>query len=143
MQSIKLLWTLVVVLLIVTLYLVFQFFSVAPGYGGSYYAVYLESGDIYFGKLSRFPSLRLTDVYFLVQGQDDVGERAFALQRFESAVWGPRDYISINPDKVIWMTPLEENGGAMRAILGGEIDISRAELSPRVRAASSEFEAVE
>lgn len=118
-NNLKLLWALVIILILTTLYLGLRLSGVTPTFfgGRSYYAVYLESGDIYFGKLHRFPTLRLTDVYLLVQGKDDTGANAFALQRFEDAVWGPNDYIRLNHDNVLWITRLKDKGGAMRAIL--------------------------
>lgn len=119
--NIKLLWTLIIILFLIIVYFALQFLGVSFSLtgGGGYYAVYMQSGDIYFGELHRFPRLHLTDVYFLVQGKDDKGDSAFALQKFQSAVWGPSDLINLNNDNVLWMTPLKDDGGAMKAIRNG------------------------
>lgn len=119
----KLLWLLVLVLLLSTVFFAFKFFGVSlslPG-SGSYYAVYLDSGDIYFGRLRRFPSLRLTDVHFLVQGKDAAGGNTFALQRLSDAVWGPTDTLRLNAKHIIWTVSLDTDSAALSAIRGGGV----------------------
>lgn len=78
-----------------------------------YSAVYLNTGDIYFGKLSRFPRMTLRDVWFL---QKESEAQGFALSKFEHAVWGPQDRMVINDESVIWVAELEEDSEIVRAI---------------------------
>lgn len=71
----------------------------------NYYAVFLNNGAIYFGKLSTFPRLKLTDPVFI---QIDSQGQA-SLQRFQNAVWMPKGPIYLNRDSVLFIAPINEN----------------------------------
>jgi len=47
-----------------------------------YYVVYLETGDLYFGKLSRFPKFTLSDVWLFQMGQGEY-QQDLGLAKFE------------------------------------------------------------
>jgi len=74
-----------------------------------YYAVYLRTGDLYFGKLQRFPNFSLRQVYLLRVNEDDT-QNPFRVQKFKEVFWGPEDYLRINDDEVVWMTKLDDAG---------------------------------
>lgn len=77
--------------------------------GSQFSAVYLTTGDLYFGKLVRFPVYGMKQVYTLqVNTQDQ--ENPLSVQKFENVFWGPGDFLRINRDQVIWATPLNEIG---------------------------------
>lgn len=97
-------WILVVVLVVLIAFLAFQNFSK----GSSFYAVYLQTGDLYFGKLTRFPVFGLKDPYML-QVQNDQ-ENPLSIQKFENIFWGPEGYLRINRDEVVWLTKLNSEG---------------------------------
>lgn len=78
-----------------------------------YSAVYLDTGDIYFGKLSRFPRMTLRDVWFLQKGGEGQG---FALSKFEHAFWAPDDRLVIVSEHVIWVADLKTDSEVVRAI---------------------------
>lgn len=80
-----------------------------------YYAVYLENGDIYFGKLSFFPYLSLKDVYFLQKNPSD-SQNPFSVLKFENAFWGPENKIYINKEKIIWKTRLRDDSQVLNII---------------------------
>ena len=84
------------------------------GFEQKYSAVYLNTGDIYFGKLSRFPHMTLHDVWFLQKGQS--AEQGVGLSKFEKAFWGPEDEMIINDENVIWTTELKDDSEIVRAI---------------------------
>jgi len=69
----------------------------------NYYAVYLDTGDLYFGKLSHFPHLSLSNVWYLQR--DSQGT---SLTEFVKAPWGPEDKIEINRDRVVWTAKLSD-----------------------------------
>jgi len=75
---------------------------------GSYYAVYLRTGDLYFGKLVRFPRFGLKNVYLFQVTQNE--QSPVNIQRFRDVFWGPEDAISINRDQVMWMAKLRSDG---------------------------------
>jgi len=83
------------------------------GFETRYSAVYLNTGDIYFGKLSRFPRTTLRDVWFLQKEGEGQG---VALSKFENAFWGPKDKMVINEESIIWATELTEDSEVVRAI---------------------------
>jgi hypothetical protein len=99
-----LLWVVGVLVVILLALLVWWNFST----GSSYYAVYLNTGDLYFGKLSQFPSFTLTNVYTIQATQDP--DNPISLQKFSNVFWGPSDYLNINDDQVVWYTKLDDAG---------------------------------
>lgn len=78
-----------------------------------YSAVYLNTGDIYFGQVSRFPRMTLRDAWFLQKEGDGQG---FALAKFGDAFWGPRNSMVINEEHIVWMAELTEDSEVVRAI---------------------------
>ncbi|MCX7616022.1 MAG: otopetrin domain-containing protein [Patescibacteria group bacterium] len=90
---------LVLILALVSLALFFFVFKKGVVNSSDYSAIYLETGDIYFGKLSYFPSLSLSNVWYLKREPN--GE--LSLQRFKESAWGPEDKLKINRDKVVWI----------------------------------------
>ena len=81
-----------------------------------YSAVFLKSGDMYFGKLSRFPKLTLSDIWFLqVTTKDD--QTGFNLAKFSNAVFGPKDRMEINRENVVWISKLADDSQVVTYIL--------------------------
>jgi hypothetical protein len=74
----------------------------------TYSAVFLRSGDLYFGELTQFPSFGLKHVYTLSVTGDQ--ENPISIQRFKNVFWGPQDWLKINRDEVVWMTELDQAG---------------------------------
>lgn len=102
----KTLFLVVGILVVVFLVLaVWQFFFAKA----SYYAVYTRTGDLYFGKLVKFPSFGLKNVYTLqVNTQDQ--QNPIRVQKFSEVFWGPEDYLKMNRDQVVWYTKLKSDG---------------------------------
>ncbi len=84
------------------------------GFEEKYSAVYMNTGDIYFGKLSRFPRMTLRDVWFLQKGAN--ADQGFGLSKFEKAFWGPEDELVLNAEDVIWVTDLKADSEVLKAI---------------------------
>lgn len=98
----KILIALVAVLVVVLGVIVFW---QKGGFERSYYAVYLNTGDIYFGKLSRFPRLVLSNVWLLQRNSNDT-ENPFGISRFSEAFWNPKDTIYLESENVVWIAEL-------------------------------------
>ncbi len=81
----------------------------------SYWAVYLDTGDLYFGKLHKFPKLSLTDVWFIQRNAQDAQD-PFSLVKFEQAFWGAEDKIYLNEKDVVWKAKLKENSQILQSI---------------------------
>lgn len=79
-----------------------------------YVAVYLSTGDIYYGKLSYFPKLKLVNPWFIQKTQDG----QLALSRFADAVWKPESEITISRDKVVFIAKLDKTSPVIDAIDG-------------------------
>jgi hypothetical protein len=78
----------------------------------NYYAVFLNNGAIYFGKLSTFPKLKLSDAIFLQVDQQ--GQASF--QRFKNAFWMPKGTIYLNRNSILFIAPLDENSPLVNLI---------------------------
>jgi hypothetical protein len=76
--------------------------------GPRYSAVYLSTGDIYFGKLTHFPNYGLKQVYTIQITQDE--QNPLSVQRFRNTFWGPEDFMALNKDNVIWVVGLDSQG---------------------------------
>ena len=95
-----------VVLLGVVVLLSWQvFFKVSVS---DFYAVYLRTGDIYFGKLSYAP-FGLSQVYTL-QVNTQNQQSPINIQRFANVFWGQEDFMKINKDEVVWVVKLNPQG---------------------------------
>jgi len=82
-----------------------------------YYAVFLRSGDMYFGKLSRFPKLTLSDVWYLQVNTQENQQTGFNLAKFTNMVFGPKDKMEINKENVVWISKLRDDSQVVSFIL--------------------------
>lgn len=85
------------------------------GFEKPYYAVYLSTGDIYFGQLNRFPKLSLSDVWFIQRNANNQ-QSPLSLVKFEQAFWGPSGTLDINKDDVVWMVKLKPDSQVVNFI---------------------------
>ncbi len=75
-----------------------------------YHAVYLNTGDMYFGELSRFPRLKLTNTWHLQQGQDGI-----SLNKFSDSAWGPNGTLKLNSEAVVWISRISDDSPLIQA----------------------------
>ncbi|PIP30156.1 hypothetical protein COU12_01825 [Candidatus Jorgensenbacteria bacterium CG10_big_fil_rev_8_21_14_0_10_54_38] len=102
-----------------------------------YYAVSLRTGDVYFGRLTRFPAFGLKQVYLVQMNQNDP-KNPFSVQRFKNAFWGPEDFLRINRDEVVWMARLDPQGQLARLIKTNPELAPATPASPQVPAPAPE-----
>lgn len=108
----KILLGLVVVLLVAVGALIFwQKF----GFEKPYYAVYLSTGDLYFGKLSHFTRVSLSDVWFLQRNPEDT-QNPLSLTPFKGAFWGPEDELYLNSKDIVWKVKLKSDSPVLSYI---------------------------
>lgn len=86
-----------------------------PNAPSAYAAVYLTTGDIYYGKLNWFPSPHLTDVWLLQKGTGSTATE-FGMTPFTSAFWGPIDEVYLNPNQIVFWTYLRNNSQVAQAL---------------------------
>ena len=107
----------IVVVLLIVLGVVLYWQKV--GFEKPYWAVYLNTGDIYFGKLNYFPSFYLSDVWFLQRNANDA-QNPLSIAKFTNALWGPQDKIYLNEKNIIWKTKLREDSQILNFIKSSE-----------------------
>jgi len=121
----------VIIVLLVTLIALFVwrwgFIKSTP----AYYALYLKTGELYFGRLVHFPNFGLKQVY-MMQINNENAQTPFSIKKFSNIFWGPEDYLRINRDEVVWMTRLSENSELLKVILTNP-DLIPQNSSPAVQ----------
>ena len=103
----------VVAILLVALGIVIYWQKI--GFEKPYWAVYLDTGDLYFGKLNKFPRLSLSDVYFLQRNPNDQ-QNPLSMAKFSQAFWGPEDKVYLNEKSIVWKAKLREDSQVVQFI---------------------------
>lgn len=85
------------------------------GFEEPYYAVYLDTGDMYFGKLSHFPRLSLSDVWYIQRNPQD-SQEPLSISKFERVFWGPEDKLYLNEKNIVWKTKLKSDSPVLNFI---------------------------
>ena len=98
-----------------------------------YHAVFLRTGDMYFGKLSRFPKLVLSDVWFLQVTTQEDQQAEFNLAKFSNAMFGPKDKMEINKDNVVWISKLRDDSQVVTFILQSK-NVASQNVQPQATA---------
>ena len=104
-KKITLIILIIVIAVIIVGWLVWKLF-LAPV---TFHAVYLTTGDLYFGQLAQFPSFGLKQPY-TIQVDTQNQEAPLSVQRFSSVFWGPGDFMKINRENVVWVVELASQG---------------------------------
>jgi hypothetical protein len=71
-----------------------------------YSAVYLSTGDIYFGKLDWSPSPHMEGAWFLQRGTDAKGNPTVGVYPFNQVAWGPSSDVYFNTQQIVFWTRL-------------------------------------
>lgn len=103
-----------------------SYFDALPG-NNTYQAVFLNNGQVYFGKLSRsggqYPVLR--DIYYLqitqpIQpsegGSEENAPNNINLVKLGEELHGPQDEMRINRDNILFIEDLREDSRIVQAI---------------------------
>lgn len=93
----------------------------AQGNKGSWKAVFLTSGQVYYGKLTRSQGqfYKLQDVYYIRVGQpqeDKTKAPDLSLVKLGNEIHGPEDAIYLNRDHILYIEDLKEDGRVVKAI---------------------------
>jgi len=102
-----------------------------------YSAIFLNTGDMYFGKLSRFPKLTLSDIWFLQRSIDEE-QGGFDLIKFSNAMFGPKDKMEINKENVVWISKLRDDSEIVSFILQSK-DSALQNVQPQATAPQTEL----
>lgn len=76
----------------------------------SYSVVYLKTGEVYIGKLTRFPGFHLKDSYILqvIKDTTDPAKSNFQLQPTSEVIWAPQK-LHLIKDNIVFYGPLMSN----------------------------------
>lgn len=87
-----------------------------PSAASPYSAVFLTTGDIYYGKLSWFPNPHITDAWVLQQVKGANGQTQLGVVPFTSSFWGPVNEIDLNPNDIVFWTRLRNDSQLAQAL---------------------------
>ena len=128
----------IIILLVIAAFLVNQYTSInlfgsssskiSLSYSqDSYYAVFLTNGQVYFGKVTRTGDkvTILEDIYYLqvsnplqqVPPPGTEQQPQLTLVKLGNELHGPKDYMKLNNDHVIFVEELKDDGRVVKAIL--------------------------
>jgi len=89
-----------------------------------YYAVYLTTGDLYFGGLSRFPFLTLSSAW-LIQRDPSSQTGELKLTEFKNAFWSPAGTMRLSKYNIVWIAKLSKDSPVAKYIQqGNQLPIS-------------------
>lgn len=83
----------------------------------AYYAVYLNTGDLYFGELHSFPHLSFSNVWMLQENSNDI-TNPYNLIKFKDVFWGPEDNLRFSKENIVWITKLSKDSQVVQYIEG-------------------------
>lgn len=112
----------VVVLTILTLglgWFICRFPSDTIALTSEYQAVFLDNGQVYFGKITaqRSDYLRLTEVFYLQSGTSAMDSEAnVALVKLGNEMHGPQDQMFIRAERVLFVENLKDDSKVVQAI---------------------------
>ena len=98
----------------------------------NYYAVFLNNGAVYFGKLSTFPRLKLDNAIFIQIDQNG----QLSLQRFQDAAWMPKGPIYLNRNSIVFIAPISENSPLINLIEGKQVTTQPPRAQPQPQSQS-------
>lgn len=81
-----------------------------------YSVVYLQSGEIYVGKLSRVPRLTMRDAYILKNNVDKENRSNLQLIPLSESAWAPTE-LYLDFSKILFYGPLSDTSGAAQALV--------------------------
>ncbi|MBI4256779.1 hypothetical protein HY626_01850 [Candidatus Uhrbacteria bacterium] len=85
---------------------------------GEYQAVFLDNGQVYFGKLERSRSefYLLTDVFYLQSGVSVEQTTNLALMKLGTEAHGPEDQMQINKEHILFIEDMKDDSKVIQAI---------------------------
>ena len=99
--------SLIIAIIILAVLVYLSFIDKTKAIKNPYHAVYLRTGDMYFGKISYFPKFVLSDIWFLQANA--LEQKEIDIVKFTNAIFGPIDRMEINKKDIIWIAKLRDD----------------------------------
>ncbi|GIW66398.1 MAG: hypothetical protein KatS3mg095_0296 [Candidatus Parcubacteria bacterium] len=109
----RIFWYLIFVFLIIFLVILAKRLIFTERYVG----VYFLNGELYIGKISYFPKLKLTNPYILRFDQQTNNTILVPLTQLS---WSPKNEIFLNKNQILWIAPLNENSQSFNLLKNQE-----------------------
>lgn len=87
-----------------------------PAGPSPYTAVYMTTGDVYFGKFSSFPKPRMTDVWFLQRSAGQDNQPQYGIVPFGNAFWGPVNEVNLNANQILFWASLRNDSQVVKVL---------------------------
>ncbi|GIW66026.1 MAG: hypothetical protein KatS3mg094_545 [Candidatus Parcubacteria bacterium] len=98
----RIFWYIIFILLLIFL----AFLTKRILFSEKYVGVYFLNGELYIGKISYLPKLKLIDPYLLRFDQQTNNTILIPLVQLP---WGPQNQLYLNKSQILWIAPLNEN----------------------------------
>lgn len=86
-----------------------------------YVAVYLQTGEIYFGKIDWFPLPSLKNVWYIQRTVNSQNQSQLGILPLKNLFWGPIDRIYINPKQISFWTYLKKSSQLVKVFENPDI----------------------
>lgn len=88
------------------------------GNGGAsgYSAVYLTTGDIYFGKFSWFPTPHISEAWYLQRGTDSQNRPTVSVVPLKNIPWGTSNTLYLSNKQIVMWTPISADSQFAKAL---------------------------
>lgn len=81
-----------------------------------YSAVYLSTGDVYFGILDWSPSPHIENPWFLQRNTNASGQPTVGVYPFNQVAWGPSNSVYFNAQDIVFWTRLSSTSSVAQAM---------------------------
>lgn len=82
----------------------------------AYSVVEMMNGSVYFGKLSWYPSAKLSNAWVLQRGVDEKNQAQVGVVPIDRAFWNPVNELHLNPDQVVSWSRLRSDSQLVKAL---------------------------
>jgi nitrate reductase NapE component len=120
----------IVIFVVVSFYLVYAAGRKIWPFKTKYQVVVLESGEVYFGKLSLFPNPRMTDVW-VPQQTKDTNQPGLQILPLSSMYFGSDDVLYLEPSRISWWSNLRDDSQVVQIMTGKASGQTQTETTPQ------------
>lgn len=95
--------------------------SGAAAVASPYSVVYLNDGEIYFGKLSWFPKPHISDPWTIQRSVDKNNQVQLSMVEVNKSIWSPVDDLYLNPKQIMAWSALRADGNLAKALANPQL----------------------